>query len=567
MEVEEKMAKSRRKIGELLIESGYITEEQLMEALETQRLTGQKIGQVLVDKGFVKESDMYQILSEKLGCKFIDLENEPVNPDVATKISQVLAQKHLVIPVDIEDGKLKVAMVDPTNIVAIDDIMLYTNMRILPLLGSERLIVDLINKSFGKQVVSNAAEEFKKENNIEDIIEEKSNDENISDNSPIAKMLNSLIEQAIRSRASDIHIEPYEKRARVRYRIDGTLREISQLDLRILPALITRIKILGSMNIAERRRPQDGRSNFKLDGSEYDLRLSSMPTTYGEKMVMRITDKTGFAKSLDNLGFFPEDRRNYDEILKNPNGIILVTGPTGSGKSTTLYATLREFNKEEVNILTVEDPVEATIQGVNQVQVNHKANVDFANVLRSFLRQDPDIIMVGEIRDTETAEIAIQAALTGHLVLSTLHTNDAPSSITRLIDMGIEPFLISTTIKGIIAQRLVKRLCPKCKEEYTPTDKEYECLDLFDKTDVHFYRPVGCNACNQTGYAGRIGVYEVMPITPNIRQMITQKASSDEIKFVAMREGINTIWRGCSKLVANGTTTVDELIRIAYVEE
>lgn len=520
----------------------------------------------MVDKGFIKENVLYKVLADKLGCKYVDLENYEINGNVVTKISQTLAQKHKAVPIDMENNKLKVAMSEPTNIIAIDDIMLYTNMKVVVYLASERQITNVINKYFGKQVVSNAAEEFKKENNIEDI-EEEEKDESTADNSPIAKMLNSLLEQAIRSRASDIHIEPYEKRARVRFRVDGSLKEISSLDLRIIPALNTRVKILGGMNIAERRRPQDGRANFKLDGAEYDLRISSMPTAFGEKTVMRITDKTGFVKSIDNLGFFKEDKNAYDEILKNPNGIILVTGPTGSGKSTTLYATLREFNKEEVNILTVEDPVEATIPGVNQVQVNHKAGVDFANVLRSFLRQDPDIIMVGEIRDTETAEISIQAALTGHLVLSTLHTNDSASAVGRLIDMGIEPFLISTTLKGIVAQRLVKRLCPKCKQEYEPSDKEYECLDLFDKSDVHFYKPIGCNACNNTGYSGRIGVYEVLQITPNIRQLITQKATADEIKFVAMREGMSTIWRSCSKLVANGTTTVDELIRIAYIEE
>lgn len=560
------MAGIRKKIGEILIEEKLINEEQLAEALETQRLTGQKVGQILVDKGFIKESVLYKVLADKFGCKYVDLENYEVNANAVTKISQTLAQKHKAVPIDIENNKLKVAMSEPTNITAIDDIMLYTNMKVSVFLASERQIVAIINKYFGKQVVSNAAEEFKKENNIEDIEEEEQED-NTADNSPIAKMLNSLLEQAIRSRASDIHIEPYEKRARVRFRVDGSLKEISSLDLRIIPALNTRVKILGGMNIAERRRPQDGRANFKLDGAEYDLRISSMPTAFGEKTVMRITDKTGFVKSIDNLGFFKEDKNAYDEILKNPNGIILVTGPTGSGKSTTLYATLREFNKEDVNLLTVEDPVEATIPGVNQVQVNHKAGVDFANVLRSFLRQDPDIIMVGEIRDTETAEISIQAALTGHLVLSTLHTNDSASAVGRLIDMGIEPFLISTTLKGIVAQRLVKRLCPKCKQEYEPSDKEYECLDLFDKSDVHFYKPIGCNACNNTGYSGRIGVYEVLPITPNIRQLITQKATADEIKFVAMREGMSTIWRSCSKLVANGTTTVDELIRIAYIEE
>ena len=560
------MARSRKKIGELLMEAGFINQDQLLEALEVQRTTGQKLGQILIEKEFVTETKLYETLSQKLGCGFVDLENFSVDSDAVNKITQSLALKHMAVPIAFEDGKLKVAMLDPTNIIAIDDIMLYSNMRVTAVLATEKSIMDIINRYFGKQLVSSAAEEFKRENKIEDKVEE-GNDESLSDNSPIAKMLNSIIEQAIRARASDIHIEPYEKMARLRYRVDGSLKEVTRLDMSILQPLNTRVKILGSMNIAERRRPQDGRANFKLDGSEYDLRLSSMPTAYGEKMVMRITDKTGFSKSLDNLGFFPEDRRAFDEILKNPNGIILVTGPTGSGKSTTLYATLREFNKEEVNIVTVEDPVEATIQGVNQVQVNHKAGVDFVSVLRTFLRQDPDIIMVGEIRDTETAEIAIQAALTGHIVLSTLHTNDSASTVGRLIDMGMEPFLLATSLKGIVAQRLVKRLCPKCKVEYEPTDREYESLDLFDKSDVHFYKPVGCASCNNTGYSGRIGVYEILPITPNVRQLIMDKATADEIKFVAMREGMSTLWRSCSRLVANGTTTVDELIRIAYVEE
>lgn len=560
------MARSRKKIGELLIEANFITQDQLLEALEVQRTTGQKLGQILIEKEFVTEEKLYETLSHKLGCTFVDLENYSVDSDAVNKITQSLALKHMAVPIAIEDGRLKVAMVDPTNIIAIDDIMLYSNMRVTAVLATEKAIMDIINRYFGKQLVSSATEEFKRENKSEERAEEE-NDETLSDNSPIAKMLNSIIEQAIRARASDIHIEPYEKMARLRYRVDGSLKEVTRLDMSILRPLNTRVKILGSMNIAERRRPQDGRANFKLDGSEYDLRISSMPTAYGEKMVMRITDKTGFSKSLDNLGFFPEDRRSYDEILKNPNGIILVTGPTGSGKSTTLYATLREFNKEEVNIVTVEDPIEATIQGVNQVQVNHKAGVDFVNVLRTFLRQDPDIIMVGEIRDTETAEIAIQAALTGHIVLSTLHTNDSASSIGRLIDMGMEPFLLATSLKGIVAQRLVKRLCPKCKVEYEPTDREYESLDLFDKSDVHFYKPVGCAACNNTGYSGRIGVYEILPISQNVRQLIMDKATADEIKFVAMREGMSTLWRSCSRLVANGTTTVDELIRIAYVEE
>jgi len=483
------------------------------------------------------------------------------------KINQALAYKYTMLPIDFEDKKLKVAMEDPTNIVAIDDLQLYTKLMIVPVLASQREITKEINRLFGKEVVNDAVEEFKKENKLDDDDEVFTEVSEETLDAPIVKMVNSIIEQAVRSRSSDIHIEPYEKKARVRFRIDGSLKEISQLDLRIMPAMVTRIKILGGMNIAERRRPQDGRANFKLENSEYDLRISSIPTTYGEKVVLRINDKSGLTKSKDAIGLFPEDMRVYDEILKNPTGIILVTGPTGSGKTTTLYATLRELNKEEVNILTVEDPIESLIQGVNQVQVNTKAGVDFANVLRSFLRQDPDIIMVGEIRDSETANIAIRAAITGHLVLSTLHTNDAPSTIARLIDMGIEPFLLSTALNGVVAQRLVKRLCDKCKEEYTPSDKEYGCLDLFDKSDVHFYRPVGCKACNNTGYVGRIGVFEVMAISNNIKQLINKGATSDEIKFVAMREGLNTIWRSCSKLVAQGMTTIDELIRIAYVEE
>lgn len=561
------MGRSKKMLGEMLIEENLISELQLYEALERQKKSGKKLGEILVELEYVTEKDLYTTLSKRIGFDYIVLENYDIKLEAAMKINQSLAYKYTMIPIELEDKKLKVAMEDPTNIVAIDDLMLYTKLTIVPVLASPREITKEINRFFGKEVVQDAVEEYKKENKLD---EEEEVFADIADetlDAPIVKMVNSILEQAVRSRSSDIHIEPYEKKARVRFRIDGSLREISQLDLRIIPAMVTRIKILGGMNIAERRRPQDGRANFKLDTSEYDLRISTIPTTYGEKVVLRINDKSSLTKSKDAIGLFPEDMRVYNEILKNPTGIILVTGPTGSGKTTTLYATLRELNKEEVNILTVEDPIESLISGVNQVQVNQKAGVDFLTVLRSFLRQDPDIIMIGEIRDTETANIAIRAAITGHLVLSTIHTNDAPSTIARLVDMGIEPFLISTALNGVIAQRLVKRLCDKCKEEYTPTDKEYGCLDLFDKSDVHFYKPVGCKACNNTGYVGRIGVFEVMPVSSNIKQLINRGATSDEIKFVAMREGLNTIWRSCSKLVAQGMTTIDELIRIAYVEE
>lgn len=562
------MSANKKMLGELLVENNLLSATQLSEALEKQKTSKKRLGEIVVDLGFVDEQELYTLLANQMGFKYVSLKNVELDIDTVMTINQNLAQKHLAIPIAIENNKLVIAMADPSNILALDDISIYSNMEIIPVLASPREITANINKYFGEQVVQNAVEEFKIENGLSDYDNEGSEStKQQAMDAPIVKMVNSLIEQAIRSRASDIHIEPHEKYAKVRFRIDGALKEISQIDPRILPAIVTRIKISGGMNIAEKRRPQDGRASFSIEGIAFDLRISTVPTVYGEKVVMRLTDKRGLLKSKDALGFAPEDMKAYNEILKNPNGIILVTGPTGSGKSTTLYATLRELNKEDVNILTVEDPVESVVPGINQVQVNNKAGVDFANVLRTFLRQDPDIIMVGEIRDTETANIAVRAAITGHLVLSTLHTNDAPSTIARLIDMGIEPFLIASSLKGVIAQRLVKRLCDKCKEPYEPTEKELSCLDLFDRSEMNFYKPVGCPACHHTGYSGRVGVFEVLPITPNIRQLITSNATAEDIKFVAMREGLNTIWRSCSKLVVQGVTTIDELIRIAYIED
>jgi len=562
------MSTNKKMLGELLVEHNLISNAQLMEALTKQKTSKKRLGEIVVELGFVNEKELYTLLASQMGFKYVSLQNAELNVDVVMTINQNLAQKHMAIPIDIENDKLVIAMADPSNILALDDISIYSKKEIIPVLASPREIAANINKYYGEQIVKNAVKEFKMENGLSDAeIEGNDSTKQQALEAPIIKMVNSLIEQAIRSRASDIHIEPHEKYAKVRFRIDGGLKEISQIDPRILPAIVTRIKISGGMNIAEKRRPQDGRASFSLEGIAFDLRISTVPTVYGEKVVMRLTDKRGILKSKDALGLSPEDMKAFNEILKSPNGIILVTGPTGSGKSTTLYATLRELNKEDVNILTVEDPVESVVPGINQVQVNTKAGVDFASVLRSFLRQDPDIIMVGEIRDTETANIAVRAAITGHLVLSTLHTNDAPSTIARLIDMGIEPFLLSTSLNGIIAQRLVKRLCDKCKTPYEPTDKELSCLDLFDRSEMNFYKPVGCPACHHTGYSGRIGVFEVLPITPNIRQLITSNATTEDIKFVAMREGLSTLWRSCSKLVAKGVTTIDELIRITYVEE
>lgn len=563
----EKNMPKQDKLGKKLLEKGVITEEQLFEALAMQRESDKKIGEILVELGYTTEDLVYSALEENSNTYF-NLDDYEIDPDIAQKITESLAKKHTAIPLAIEGNELIVAMEDPKNILALEDIKLYSNYEVRPVIATKRGILKAINRLYGQSEVEKATEEYKMEYGIVDLSEaERARiDEEVS-SAPIVKMLNSLIEQAVRSRSSDIHIEPYDGMARVRFRVDGNLKEISKLDLNILPALVARIKIAGGMNIAEKRRPQDGRMGMRVDNEDYDLRISVTPTVFGEKIVLRISDKKGFNKPKEGLGLFPDDMKKFDDLLKNPNGMFLVTGPTGSGKTTTLYTTLRELNKENVNIMTIEDPVEATIMGINQVQVNNKAGVDFVNVLRSFLRQDPDIIMIGEIRDSETAEIAVKAAITGHLVVSTLHTNDAASSIARLLDMGVEPFLISTSLVGVIAQRLVKKLCPKCKQEYTPTEKEYECLDLYDKSDVRFYKPVGCGACNNTGYSGRIGVFEILPISQTLKELINRRASTEEIKFVAMREGLNTLWRSCSRLVANGTTTIDELIRIAYSEE
>jgi type IV pilus assembly protein PilB len=385
---------------------------------------------------------------------------------------------------------------------------------------------------------------------------------------PIVKLVNYIIEQAVRIKASDIHIEPYSKDIRIRYRVDGQLQEMMRHDVRLLPAIVTRIKISGEMNIAEKRKPQDGRISIKIDKKDYDLRVSILPTVHGEKVVIRIIDKSGLLKDKESLGFMKEDLIKFENILKSPHGIILVTGPTGSGKSTTLYTSLKELNKENINIITVEDPVESTLEGINQVQVNPKAGLDFAGALRSILRQDPDIVMIGEIRDRETVEIAVRAAVTGHLVVSTLHTNDAPSTVTRLIDMGIEPFLISTSLTGIIAQRLVRKICPVCKTEYTPEPGEISVLDQSAVEEyggsIKLYRGEGCNKCNNSGYSGRIGVYEIMSISRQLKQLINQGANADDIKIQAEKDGMSTLKKSCTRLVLEKITTLEELIRIAY---
>lgn len=456
-------------------------------------------------------------------------------------------------------------MADPMDIMAMDDIGLVTNLQVEPMLASEEGIRNAIDKYYGSAQAMEAAEAYRQEqqNVLGGGDEEEGNEE--IDNSPIVLLVKQIIEGGVRQRASDIHIEALENSVRVRYRIDGALKQVMSYDLSILANITARIKIIGGMDIAEKRKPQDGRITIMVDRREFDVRVSILPTVFGEKTVMRLTSKDGLTKPKSALGFDAEQEKVFDNILSNPHGIILVTGPTGSGKSTTLYTSLSELNTEDVNIITVEDPVEANINGINQVQVNNKADMTFAAALRSILRQDPDIIMIGEIRDGETAGIAVQAAITGHLVVSTLHTNSAASTITRLIDMGIESYIAGDAVVGVIAQRLVRRLCTTCKQPRLVEDDERVQLGVpVDEEDVIIYEPQGCPLCNDTGYSGRIGVYEMMPVSRELQAVIASGATADVIEKQALKEGMLTLKMGAAKHVLDGITSIAEMNKIVH---
>ncbi|KNY28209.1 type II secretion system protein E [Pseudobacteroides cellulosolvens ATCC 35603 = DSM 2933] len=583
----------KERLGKQLVRAGVITQAQLDSALDIQTRTGSRLGEILAKEGFIKKKVLYEFLEKQMGIPHVDLENADIPGDIVAIVDENIARRHKLVPVEKDNNLLKVAMSDPMNIFSVDDLRLVTGMEIIPLLADEEQIVTILNGYYEKvaksvpatqdkktdvkepqKVALDLEEEIKKVNeeiNVEINEEHEQEDDIIEisdvDNAPIVRMVNIVFNKAVASHASDIHIEPYEDCVMIRFRVDGQLLEIMKYDKKVLPSLVARIKIISGLNIAEKRVPQDGRISMKIDNSAYDMRVSVLPTMFGEKIVIRIADKEGFNVTKKDLGFFDDDLEKFDSILSHPHGVVLVTGPTGSGKSTTLYTALKELCKPNVNIMTVEDPVESTVRGVNQVQVNVKAGLTFAAALRSFLRQDPDIIMVGEIRDGETAEIAIRAAITGHLVLSTLHTNDAPSTVTRLIDMGIEPFLASSSVVGIIAQRLVRRLCPKCKEEYTPTLSDRQGLEIGEDEDVKIYTKKGCPNCNNTGYRGRIAIYEIMTINSEIRDLVAKNVTSDTIKAAAIKSGMKTLRANCARLVLSGVTTVDEMVRVTYSKE
>lgn len=561
--------RKRLRLGELLLENNLITEEQLNIALEEQKAKGIKLGDAIIGLGYVTQDAINDLLCQQLNIDFVDLRKIEIDDSIARMVGEKVVRKYMLLPFALDDRQanvIKVAMEDPMNIMAIDDIGIITGMTVQPYLSTHAYISTAIDKLYGKSQANAIAEQFMKEQGSgddADNAEENKRQEDV-DNSPVVKLVNNIIEGGVRQRASDIHIEPFEYNVRVRYRIDGVLREIISYDRALYAAIIARLKVISGMDISEKRKPQDGRITITVDRREYDIRVSNLPTVFGEKVVMRLASKEGFKRDKKDLGLSPTDLVKFDNILRNPHGIILVTGPTGSGKSTTLYTALSELASDEVNIITVEDPVEANVDNVNQVQVNVKANLTFASALRSILRQDPDIIMIGEIRDGETAEIAVKASITGHLVVSTLHTNSTAASISRLIDMGIEPYLLGDSLVGIIAQRLVRRLCPECKESYEADEEEKRVLKVPQNEPLKLYKACGCEACGNTGYYGRIGVYEIMPISRKIKNLIASGANADEITAQAVTEGMNTLRMSASNYVKQGLTSFSEMMKITY---
>ncbi len=556
-------------IGKVLQDLGFINKDQLEQALAQQKMSGGKmLGDVLMEMGFVSETQLAQALAIRLKVPFVDLSSTQISTEAVMKIPEDIARNHTILAFGISNNRLLVATHDPITFFNLyDELKLKTGMEINHQISTKTAIMEAIGKYYSQQSVDNAVNELNNETEAPGQSALTETESERVDNAPIVKLVNMMVETAFRIKATDIHIEPFKTRTRIRFRIDG---ELVEQDMKVAIAfhnsIITRIKILGGMNIAERRIPLDGRFGMQIDGIQQDLRVSTIPCVYGEKCVIRLLSSADEkARKITDLGMTDYNYEMYKQIIRCPNGVMLVTGPTGSGKSTTLYATLGELSKPNVNIVTVEDPVEKKIDGVNQCQINAQAGMTFAAALRSILRQDPDIIMVGEIRDGETADIAIRAAITGHFVLSTLHTNDAASTIVRLVDMGVAPYMVASSVVGIIAQRLVKLLCNECKEKYTLTDEAD--LRLVSKTQpVDIYRPKkgGCKTCRNTGYAGRTAIHEIIVTSNDIKELISAGATAEEIGKQATKNGTRLLRDNVTQMVLEGRTTMDELVKATY---
>ena len=550
-----------------LVEHGLLTRQQADQLRNKHNETGKSVRELLTESGAVSEENLLDAMAAVFKLPAVRLYEQQIPLEVRQLVRADLLRNHVVLPFafDPDDpGTVLVALNDPMNMRGRDLVAIASKCRIKPYLATTSDILLTIDRYYGTDEMREAAEMYTRDSEITTSIEEEIIREDVN-SSPVVMLVNSLVEQAVRQRASDIHVEAEPDRVRVRCRVDGVLYTTATYSLRLLSAIVARIKIISGLDISEKRKPQDGRFSYTVDRREYDIRVSTLPTVYGEKCVMRLNQKKALSHNKKTLGLSEEDMVKFDKILSHPNGIVLVTGPTGSGKSTTLYTALSELNSDTVNIITVEDPVEANIEGINQVQVNVKAELTFANALRSILRQDPDIIMIGEIRDGETAAIAVQASITGHLVVSTLHTNDTASSVTRLLDMGVESYLIADSTVGIIAQRLVRRLCPNCKRTRAVLDHEADYLELSAEArkNATICEPVGCQRCNGTGYFGRIGVYEIMEITPRLRGMIARREHTDSIRAAAIEEGMRTLRQSARNLVLDGTTAITEMHAIS----
>lgn len=549
------MAIMKKRLGDLLVDNGIISQEQLEEALVEQRKSKRKLGDLLITQGYITEQQLIEVLEFQLGIPHVSLFKYQIDPAITQIIPESMAKRYQVLPFMKEGSKLMVAMADPLDYFAIEDLRMSTGFRIEPAISSRDELTRAIARHYGmRDSMSQMMVELPTQEEIEET-------EITDEDSPIVRLVNQMIQQAVSLRASDIHVDPGENNLSIRYRIDGTLRTERIIPKQMQGYITARLKIMAKLNIAERRLPQDGRIKMQFDYKMVDIRVSSLPTMHGEKIVLRLLDLSTGVKSVDSLGFSDGNAAAFQEMISKPYGILLITGPTGSGKTTTLYAALNQLNTESANIITIEDPVEYQLEGVNQVHVNPAIGLTFAAGLRSILRQDPNIVMVGEIRDTDTAEIAVRASLTGHLVLSTLHTNDAISTISRLRDMGVEPYLIASSLLGVVAQRLVRKICPDCREDHKPTEQESIMLRRHGLPEHVIYHGRGCGSCNNTGYRGRIAIHEVLTINDRLRQLITESASIEELRAAGKSQGMVQLMEDGFLKVSKGITTLQEVMR------
>ena len=561
-----------KRLGDLLQAVGLIDDADIEKALQLQKGSGKRLGEVLIDAGIITQQQLIEALEMQLGVDFIDLSNVVLPPDLAQVLPKNIAKRHHVLPVKLEKDAVYLAMSDPLNFMALEDVKQVTHRRVIPMIATSEAVERAIMTLYGNEGAARAIEEMRREvaadpNAQVTRVTSTLVGEEDAQSAPSIRLVNSIIERAVTERASDIHLEPREEEMAVRIRVDGLLRNVLTVPRDLQASVISRLKVMGEMNTSERKIPQDGRANVHVKQRDVDLRISTLPTVFGEKMVIRILDKSTQIFSRKGVGMDEYNMGRFDRLMRNTSGVILLAGPTGSGKSSTMSTMVRELNTESVNIITLEDPVEYNIDGVNQCQINEKTGMTFASGLRSILRQDPDIISVGEIRDGETAEIAMRAAITGHLVLSTIHTSDCEATLDRLFDIGVEPYLTASALRGVVGQRLTRKICPHCKKAYTPTAEELELLEMEPQEGLQFYRGEGCPHCFHTGYYGRTGVFEIMLMTRELRKLVLQRAPREQILAAARADGFRSLREQCREMVLSGIISAEEAVRVIHSTE